>query len=275
MAMTSAGWVRRTFSAAREKLFSSASLPEMLSRAGALRVLVRHDSELVARFGEERDRLAALRAEAEAALAEREAADRKLAVLARNLKGERAGKGTILARTREDRTSERRLLLELEQAAQALEETIRTLGARAESGAVASGFGGRRGRLAPPVAAKVIERFGQVVDPEFGTRTFRSGVDFAADAGTRVRSVAGGIVRFAGWFRGYGRIVIVDHGDGYHSISGHLDEIHVKVGTPIEEGEILGTVGETGSLGGPRLYFELRESGEPVDPESWLMDPRA
>jgi septal ring factor EnvC (AmiA/AmiB activator) len=256
-------------------LFSSTSLPEMLSRASALRVLVRHDAELVARFEEERDRLAQLRADAQRALATREAADRKLASLTRGLKEERASKGVILARTRADRTTERRLLLELEQAAQALEETIRAIGARAESGSVASGFGGRRGRLAAPVSADVIQPFGQVVDPEFGTRTFRSGVDFGAEAGARVRAVASGIVRFAGWFRGYGRIVIVDHGDGYHSICGHLDEILVEVGHPLEEGEVLGTVGETGSLGGPRLYFELREKGDPIDPEIWLMDPRA
>ena len=89
-----------------------------------------------------------------------------------------------------------------------------------------------------------------------------------------MRSVAHGIVRFAGWFRGYGRIVIVDHGDGYHTISGHLDEIHVEVAQPVDEGEVLGTVGETGSLGGPSLYFELRAGGDPVDPQPWLMDPR-
>ena len=87
--------------------------------------------------------------------------------------------------------------------------------------------------------------------------------------------VADGIVRFAGWFRGYGRIVIIDHGEGFHTISGHLDEIHVTVGTPVQDGESLGTVGETGSLGGPSLYFELRRDGEPIDPAPWLMDPRA
>jgi len=258
-------------------LFSSKSLPEMLSRAGALRVLVKHDATLVARLGVERDRLEGLRAEASAAVQDRETANVKLARLAVRLKQERAGKGTILGRVREDRTSERRLLLELEQAAQALEETIRTLGARAaSSGSVAgSGFAGLRGRLAPPVSAGIEERFGTVLDPEFQTATFRSGVDFGAPAGASVRSVAVGIVRFAGWFRGYGRIVIVDHGDGFHTISGHLDEIHVKVGTPVEDGEVLGTVGETGSLAGPSLYFELRRDGEPIDPEPWLMDPRA
>ena len=257
-------------------LFSADSLPEMLSRASALRVLVRHDATLVARFGEERDRLESLQATAAAALEDRATAEAKLSRAASRLADERAGKREILARVRKDRTSERQLLLELEQAAQALEETIRSLGARAAaSGSVAgTGFGERRGRLVPPVRAAISEPFGRVVDPEFQTTTFRSGVAFAAPGGASVRTVAGGIVRFAGWFRGYGRIVIVDHGDAFHTISGHLDEIYVKVGVPVEEGEALGTVGETGSLGGPSLYFELRQDGQPIDPEPWLTGSR-
>jgi septal ring factor EnvC (AmiA/AmiB activator) len=258
-------------------IFSATSLPDLLSRANMLRVLVRHDAELVARFGEERDRLEELQGQASQAVRDREDGGARLTRLIAELKIERKGKGEILGRLRQDRKSERRLLLELEQAAQALEETIRTLGARADrgdAGVAASGFSRRRGQLAPPVVAKVTEHFGRVVDPEFQTATFRSGVDFAASAGTSVHSVAPGIVRFSGWFRGYGRIVIVDHGDAFHSISGHLDEIYVEVGNPVEEGQALGTVGETGSLGGPSLYFELRKGGEPVDPEPWLLDAR-
>lgn len=258
-------------------LFSASSLPDLLARASALRRLVRHDAELVARFGEERDALEALRARAAEALRERETADAELGRVAAQLAAERREKGRFLERVRKSRTSERRLLLELEQAATALEETIRTLGARSTaSGGVTGGdFAARKGRLAPPVSAEIRERFGKVVDPEFRTTTFRSGVDFAASAGAPVRAVGAGLVRFAGWFRGYGRIVIVDHGDGFHTISGHLDEIHVTVDTPVSEGEQLGTVGETGSLGGPSLYFELRRDGQPVDPEPWLLDPRA
>ena len=256
-------------------LFSSDSLPELLTRASVLRVLVRHDATLVARHADERDRLEAVEAREREALEVRRVADERLAGHARALQAERAEKGTILTRVRQDRTTERQLLLELEQAAQALEETIRTLGSRASSGGVGEGFRERKGELAPPVNAGVVERFGRVVDPEFQTSTFRSGVDFGAEAGDRVRTIAAGVVRFAGWFRGYGRIVIVDHGDGFHTISGHLDEIHVTVGTPVEEGEVVGTVGETGSLYGPSLCFELRQNGEPVDPVPWLLDPRA
>ncbi len=254
-------------------LFSADSLSDMLTRASALRLLVRHDAELVARFGEERDVLAGLRGEASRAVAERGAADERLAALATLLSEERRGKRTILGRVREDRKVERRLLLELEQAAQALEETIRTLGSRSDregTGVAGAGLAARRGRLPAPVDAAIAESFGRVVDPEFNTATRRNGVEFAARAGQAVRCVAPGMVRFAGWFRGYGRIVIVDHGEGFHTISGHLDEISVAVDQRVAGGDPLGTVGETGSLRGPSLYFEIRRDGEPVDPEAWL-----
>ncbi len=254
-------------------IFSASSLPELLARASALRILVRHDAQLVARFGVERDRLQALETQASDAIREREVGQRRVTTLIAQLRTERGAKGEVLGRLRKDRKSERRLLLELEQAAVALEETIRTLGVRAreaEEEMAASGFGALRGRLLTPVDAAVSLRFGRVVDPEFHTATFRSGIDFAAQAGASVRSVGLGMVRFAGWFRGYGRIVIVDHGDGFHSISGHLDEIFVAVGDPVAEAQVLGTVGETGSLGGPSLYFELRRNGDAIDPELWL-----
>ena len=258
-------------------IFSARALPELLNRASGLQVLVRHDAMLVERMGRERDRLEGLEAESALAIREREAGREKVSRLVRQLETERRSKGDIRARLQKDRKSERRLLLELEQAAQALEETIRSLGVRsreAEESVATSGFAARQGILVSPVEADVKQHFGRVVDPEFQTATFRSGIDFGAPAGTRVQSVGAGVIRFAGWFRGYGRIVIVDHGDAFHSISGHLDEIFVTVGDPIDEGQAIGTVGETGSLGGPSLYFELRRKGEAIDPEAWFTDRR-
>ena len=224
-------------------IFAAQSLPDMISRANALRLLVRHDVNLVERFGQERDTLDALRGEARVAVEKRESANAQLGRLARQLKSEREEKTTLLARVRDDRKTERRLLLELEQAAQALEETIRTLGKAVEgrsSVLPAVGLAVRKGSLAPPVDAEITAGTGRVVDPEFKTSTFRSGVDFAAPAGTPVRCVALGVVRFAGWFRGYGRIVIVDHGDAFHTVFGHLDEIAVEVGQRVVEGETPG-----------------------------------
>jgi septal ring factor EnvC (AmiA/AmiB activator) len=121
-----------------------------------------------------------------------------------------------------------------------------------------------------PVNGPILRGFGQVIDEEFRTKTFYKGVDFGGEAGVPVRAVAAGEVRFAGWFRGYGKIVILDHSEQYFTISGHLESIEVEVGDEVASGEMLGSVGETGSLSGPRLYFEIREGSEALDPVSWF-----
>jgi septal ring factor EnvC (AmiA/AmiB activator) len=115
-----------------------------------------------------------------------------------------------------------------------------------------------------------VQEFGRVVDSEFLTQTLRNGVAFDAPRGTPVRSVAAAHVRYADWFRGYGRLVILDHGGQYFTVSGHLDEIAVSVGDPVDPGAVIGTVGDTGSLAGPRLYFEVRRGGKALDPREWL-----
>jgi septal ring factor EnvC (AmiA/AmiB activator) len=120
------------------------------------------------------------------------------------------------------------------------------------------------------VDASVVQRFGREVDAEFHTQVFHKGIDFGATLGEPVRAVAAGTVRFAGWFRGYGRMVILDHGDRFYTVSGHLDALRVATGNSVAAGEPIGTVGDTGSLSGARLYFEIREGSEAVDPLAWL-----
>jgi hypothetical protein len=95
-------------------------------------------------------------------------------------------------------------------------------------------------------------------------------LDIEAPAGAAVRAVAPGRVVHAGWFKGYGNIVIVDHGEGYHTLVAHLASMRTAMGEDVPAGAVLGTVGDTGSLKGAYLYFELREKGRPVDPRPWL-----
>jgi septal ring factor EnvC (AmiA/AmiB activator) len=109
-----------------------------------------------------------------------------------------------------------------------------------------------------------------VVNPKFNTVTVQNGVDIAAPAGAPVRAVAPGRVVHAGWFRGYGNLVIVDHGAGYHTLVAHLGSMRTAMGEEVEAGDVLGSVGDSGSLKGPYLYFEVRERGRPVDPRPWL-----
>ncbi|HET7752348.1 MAG TPA: M23 family metallopeptidase [Anaeromyxobacteraceae bacterium] len=132
------------------------------------------------------------------------------------------------------------------------------------------GFAGLRGRLPLPAPGRIEAGYGRVVDPRFNTVTQHPGLDIRAPEGTPVRAVADGRVVHAGWFRGYGNIVIVDHGDGYHTLVAHLGSMRTAVGEEVEAGTVLGTVGDTGSLKGPFLYFEIRERQRPVDPTPWL-----
>jgi septal ring factor EnvC (AmiA/AmiB activator) len=127
-----------------------------------------------------------------------------------------------------------------------------------------------RGRLFWPTAGKVTAGFGAQVHPRFGTRTFRNGVDIEAAEGTGIEAVLAGQVVYTGWFKGYGNLIIIDHGDELFTLYAHVSEIHVKEGDSVRQGQRIGAVGDTGSLSGPRLYFEVRYRGKPQDPEQWL-----
>ncbi len=129
----------------------------------------------------------------------------------------------------------------------------------------------QRGKLLFPVDAGRIEtRFGRAKDPRFGTITLQRGLDIRAPEGTEVHAIHGGTVVHAGWFSGYGNLVILDHGEGLFSLFAHLATLTHAVGDQVARGEPIGTVGDTGSLKGAYLYFELRDGQKPLDPERWL-----
>ena len=259
-------------------LFSAGDVRELLARVSTLRFLLAHDAELLDRFRAESAELEQARGASRTAAAAQERALAELGSRSRELERERAARARVLASVRTDREREQAALRELEAAARALEETLDRLGrtpaepgSRPPPGAL---FASLRGRLEAPVDAPVLRGFGRVVDAEFGTETFRKGVDFGAPLGTPVHAVADGTVRYAGWFRGYGKLAIVDHGDGYFTVLGHLGELRVAVGDAVHAGDVLGSVGDTGSLSGPVLYFEIRKASEPLDPLPWLRAAR-
>jgi len=85
-----------------------------------------------------------------------------------------------------------------------------------------------------------------------------------------IRAVYGGTVLYRGWLKGYGNLIILDHGTGYYTLYAHASELLVAEGDRVKAGQGIARVGETGSLAGPRLYFEIRYQGRPEDPEQWL-----
>jgi septal ring factor EnvC (AmiA/AmiB activator) len=192
-----------------------------------------------------------------------------------------AKRRVILAKVRDERAYHERMVGELTEASHRLEAFIRELQAKQRKlarvpppkGGIetpAVGFGTLKGRLPWPTEGKIVTGFGAQVHPRFGTRTFRNGVDIEAAVGREVLAVHGGHVIYTGWFKGYGNLIIVDHGNEYYTLYAHIADIEAKEGDDVRQGQRIGTVGDTGSLAGPRLYFEVRYQGRPQDPEQWL-----
>ena len=128
-----------------------------------------------------------------------------------------------------------------------------------------------RGSLAWPVdGGLVIRKFGAVIDKDSRAEIVSNGIELRVDAGEPVVAVAGGQVVHTGWVRGFGRLVIIDHGEGHHTLSAHLARATVGVGDEVRRGETIGFVGDTESQNGPKLYFELRENSRPRDPIPFL-----
>ena len=112
--------------------------------------------------------------------------------------------------------------------------------------------------------------FGVRMDPFVRAMAMHTGLDFRSSAGDPVRVTANGTVTSAGWSGGYGKMVEVDHGNGFSTRYGHMSEILVKVGQTVRIGQTLGRVGSTGRSTGPHLHYETRIDGEPVDPQKFL-----
>jgi septal ring factor EnvC (AmiA/AmiB activator) len=194
---------------------------------------------------------------------------------------EAARRRTLLAKVQDERAYHERMVGELTEASKRLEAFIRELQAKQRKlakipppkGGVeppSVGFGSLRGRLPWPTEGRIVGSFGAQVHPRFGTRTFRNGVDIEAPEGRDVGAVYAGHVIYTGWFKGYGNLIILDHGNEYYTLYAHVAEIEVKEGEDVKQGQRIGTVGDTGSLAGPRLYFEVRYQGKAQDPAEWL-----
>jgi len=239
------------------------------------------DARLIQEYRGTSDRLDDRRRREE--LRERELADLKSDAQREQAEVDRdaAKRRALLARVRDERAYHERMVGELSEATRKLETFIRDLQAKQRRVAKvppakpgieppAVGFGTLRGRLPWPTEGRIIAAFGAQVHPRFGTRTFRNGVDIEAGEGREVGAVFGGHVIYTGWFKGYGNLIILDHDNEYYTLYAHIADTLVKEGDDVRQGQKIGTVGDTGSLEGPRLYFEVRFQGKPQDPEQWL-----
>ncbi|MBW1988147.1 MAG: peptidoglycan DD-metalloendopeptidase family protein [Deltaproteobacteria bacterium] len=250
-------------------LFSADSVYGMAVRQRALSHILEADARLFSELAQKQEDLVRTRRDLRRKKQELTTLKADLAEELAARKQQRAQKQELLALIRQDRDLAAAALKSLQEAAERLAETLAAREGRGEG--TRGGLPALKGLLPFPVeGGEVAEGFGPFTDPATGTTQFRSGIRIQAKAGDLIRAVHKGRVAYAGWFSGYGNMMIIDHGDGYFTVCAHAEDLFKKEGDPVESGEVVGTVGDTGSLSGPGLYFELRHHQKPLDPGLWL-----
>jgi septal ring factor EnvC (AmiA/AmiB activator) len=227
--------------------------------------LARRDNQRIAGFRSDLVALAETRAELEKRTLEALQQRTGLERARRSLDVQRQRKTKLLTEIVERKETQAAYLSELQEAEAKLGRMIEGLA----EGDVAVPVAAFRGTLPWPVEGKVRVPFGRRKHPRFETYTVHNGIEIEAAADTPVAAVHEGAVVFAEPFRGYGLMVVLDHGGKHHSLYAHLGELRVQAGQRVAVGDVLGTVG-TGALEGPGLYFEMRSQGRPEDPLGWL-----
>ncbi|MGQ9901513.1 MAG: murein hydrolase activator EnvC family protein [Fimbriimonadales bacterium] len=248
-------------------LTNARDIRELNSRSFVLRQIVKTDRELLEQVRADQQEVAQAKAAMDALV-------RRIAGLESDLRAQQ----TELADAQEEKqaalraiTRERALyeqqLAELEAESQAIARRLRALMATPKGRARADRPWS--GRFVRPVEGQLTSGFGMRVHPIFKVRKMHTGIDIAAPAGTPIRAADGGVVVEAGYIRGYGYTVIIDHGGGVATLYAHSSALLVAAGQEVTRGQIIARVGSTGYSTGPHLHFEVRVNGEPVNPLSY------
>ncbi|MFN8178502.1 MAG: peptidoglycan DD-metalloendopeptidase family protein [bacterium] len=188
-------------------------------------------------------------------------------------------RGALLDSVRKEKQKKQQVVSELEASEQQVKKLLAQLEERAKARAVpgqeqppaGTGFAAWKGKLLWPVKGKVSRWFGVQKDPRFGTSTFNGGIDIEADKESDVVAVHSGRADYVDWLPGYGQCIILSHGDGYYTLYAHTSKVLVNVGDAVEAGEVIAAVGDTGSLLGDVLHFEIRKDAQPINPAPWLL----
>ena len=235
-----------------------------------LSYLVSRDARLVSRFQSAQKELATQRVQ----LTDRRERLRRTRLVVedrrRAVASARAQQEAVLARLRTEETGAQQQLATLEEKAKRLQRLVQSLSQQKAGVPVATDIRSVQGALAWPVDGKVIERFGRQRNPKFATYTVNNGLKIEAVPGTQVRAVFQGTVLFAQWFKGYGNLIILDHGNRVFTLYGNLKQPAVAKGDRIATGQPIAGVGESDEVASGHLYFEVRQDNRPEDPQKWL-----
>lgn len=182
---------------------------------------------------------------------------------------ERETRQRLLRGLRAEKVAYTRSIEDLEEASRRLEALIGEMVRASRPPTGGTGFAQQKGRLIWPLSGEIVGGFGRHKHPRFDTYVDRKGIEIRAADGTPIRAVADGQIAYADRLKGYGMVVIIDHGERYLSLYAHADALRVHPGNTVSAGQVIGTARD--EAGDDRIYFELRHGEDPLDPVAWLV----
>tara|TARA_X000001036_G_scaffold92062_1_gene84523 strand:- start:2065 stop:3261 length:1197 start_codon:yes stop_codon:yes gene_type:complete len=132
-------------------------------------------------------------------------------------------------------------------------------------------FKALKGQLPWPAEGRIIAKFGRQWNSKLKTTTENPGIDIKGQPGSAIRTVLGGVVTTITYIRGYGTTIIVDHGGGFYTVYSHVTNIQTVVDGQVRNGDVIAYMGDSGSINGSKLHFEIWGKGQKLDPEKWLI----
>lgn len=259
------------------KILSAArDYPDFMRRLHYLKTIARKEGELLSQFKEKQNELEGKNHQVgivkEHLIQEKEALAQKLA----EIRSEKRKKDQLLTRVRNEKVFYERALAELDESSLQLQMLIKKMEEEKKrlQQPPSGKFSKEKGRLTWPSDGQIVSLFGRQKHPKFDTFIYKKGIEIEPSRGDEVRAVYDGTIIFANWFKGYGMVIIIDHGENYYSIYAHLAKLLVSVGDKVGRSRSIGQIGETGLSQGSNLYFEIRHQGEPLDPLTWLQKKR-
>ncbi len=263
-----------------EFLLSSESFAQLLVRYRYLAMVAESDKRLMQDFDRDRSRLENSETKLKTQLSDITSLRKEKEREKGNLVSLRRTKQTTVSKIQNERKSYEEAARELERAAARTTKILEGLERRRKdelarkvptpAWMLSADFEKNRGILNWPVSGSVASRFGNSTHPRFGTTTFNPGVDISAPLGTEIKAVSRGRVDYASWLEGLGNCIILNHGAGYYTLYAHAAEVFVRVGQEVPAGQVIAKVGDSESIRGSCLHFEVRKGKQALDPEQWL-----
>lgn len=258
-------------------LLQSRNLNDFLSRRRNLKLVYQADREVLVKLTEEANRIKQQKTDIEQKKIEISLIRQQLLAQKADYQGQAQLQTDLVSRLNSDRNALDAARIQLEKDSLSVAKLITRKVAQEQARIAAAkarskprNFVRGSGIMAFPSTGYISSPYGWRSHPVLGRRRLHTGMDFAAGYGSTIRAADSGTVLYSGWYGGYGKTVIINHGKGITTLYGHSSKLYVQAGESVKRGQPISAIGSTGLSTGPHLHFEVRKNGTPVNPANYL-----